>query len=62
MSILTFEAKNDRKQWRSKLQWAKHRFLEARLNMLIRCIPSIRLWVVIGVYKQTGEEMEHVKT
>jgi len=35
MSISTFEAKSDRKQWWFKLRRAKHRFLEAGLNMLI---------------------------
>jgi len=47
MSILTFEAKSDRKQWQFKLWQAKHWFLEVGLNMLIRRMPTIALWVVI---------------
>ena len=61
MSNLTFEAKSDRKQWWFKLRQAKYRFLEAGLNMLIRCIRNITLRVGIGVYKPTGEETGKVE-
>jgi len=56
MSIFTFKEKSDRKHWQFKSWWAKYRFLEVELNMLIRCIPNITLRVA----KQTGEETGQV--
>jgi len=38
-----------------------YRFLEAGLNMIIRCIPNITLIVGIAVYKQTGKETGQVQ-
>jgi len=61
MSILTFEVKSNRKQRRFMLQWAKYRFLEVGLNVLIRCIPNITLRVRIGIYKQTDKETGQFK-
>jgi len=49
MSVLIFEAKSDRKQWRFMLQRAKYTFIFAGVNMPNQMHSNIILRVGIGV-------------